>query len=549
MALLRKFVRKFRTLYSDADERTRWRKWLRSESLAMARDRRLAPAAIEAFTQKPLISVIVPVYNIEERFLRKCIQSVLNQWYPHLELCIADDRSPAPHVKRVLEEFAQQDRRVKLVFRNINGGISEASNSALAVATGEFCALLDHDDELSEDALFRVAAEINRSLHVDLMYSDEDKIDREGNRFDPTFKPDWSRDLFYSLNLLNHLTVYRTDVMRTVGAFRSGFEGSQDYDLALRILELIPEENITHISRVLYHWRTVPGSVALSGSEKSYAHDRARAALTEHFARMAIAAKVEPAANNWHRVRYRINEPVEASVLVYGQTAQAVEESAEKLQRLTSPRNVEFTRIVCPADKLAAALNESGLRSKAAVLCFIAAGLTPLAEGWLDELHSLASHKPIGAVGAKLFRADETVIGSGVITGVGRGTAAAHYGLPRNLGGNVGRNVVIGNYSAVSVLCMATRRQHFETLGGFDSSNLPSALFDVDYCLRLKEIGYRVVFTPYAELISPDEIPAFNDPQQGESESFRSRWGAKMENDPFYNPNFSKADGRFRIKA
>jgi O-antigen biosynthesis protein len=550
MTLSRNLIRKLNKLSSGLEERIRWKMWLRSKRIETAKYSDQSPGAIADFALKPLISIILPVYNIEERFLRRCIESVLAQWYPYWELCIADDRSSEPHIKGVLEELAEREQRIRLVFRDVNGGISAASNSALALASGGFCAFLDHDDELAEDALFWVANEINKIPNVDLLYSDEDKIDTVGRRFDPAFKPDWSRDLFYSLNLLNHLTVYRTEMIRAAGGFREGFEGSQDYDVALRVLELIPdEENIRHIPRVLYHWRALPGSVALGGGEKSYAHDRARMALTEHFGRTGVTAAVEPAANNWHRVRYPDRRPrIGASLFVYGQDPLMVEESTEELRRLTRTENVEFNKVSCPPAQLAAALNETVLESAGDVLCFVAAGLAPFEGHWLDELCSFALHESIGAAGAKILGADETVNGTGLISGAGRAVEAAHYGLPRLHGGNIGRNLVICNYSAVSVICMATRRQLFEQAEGFDATNLPSALFDSDYCLKLRKLKFRIVLTPYAELIRSRQTPAQDNAPQNEVEYFRSKWHKQMETDPFYNPNFSKANGQFRIK-
>ena len=550
MTFLRKLVRKLRAVYSETDEKARWRKWLRSEAEERARNRAEASRRIDSFIEKPLISVIIPVYNIEETFLRKCLGSVLNQWYPHFEVCIADDKSPAAHIRKVLTEFAERDPRVKLSFRDLNGGISAASNTALDLAEGDFCALLDHDDELEEDALFWIAEEISRTPDADILFSDEDKIDGSGRRYDPAFKPDWSRDLFYSLNMLNHLTVYRTQALRAAGGFRAGFEGSQDYDAALRVLELIPEENIKHIPRILYHWRALPGSVALASSEKSYAHERARAALAEHFERTGVSAAVEPTVNNWHRVKYSLDgSETGASVFVYGSDHSTVAASAERLLRLPHNGDVEFNRVVCPPAHLAAALNKAAEGSKARVLCFLAAGLYPAAEGWLDELRSFALQEAIGAVGAKILGPRGDVAGGGLILGVGTGVETAHYSLPRGHGGNLGRNLVISNYSAVSISCMATHRRHFKAAAGFDSENFASALFDADYCLRLRELGLRIVHTPYAELIESKNIVRQNRPSANETGSFRRKWKEHSENDPFYNVNLSNTDGRFRIRS
>ena len=242
---------------------------------------------IVAFAYKPKISIITPVYNPDVRWLRKCIESVLRQSYHEWQLCLCDDASTDPEVTKVLQEYAAAEPRIALHTSPQNEGISLASNHALRLAAGEFVALLDHDDEVTEDGLYWVAAEMNDHPECDMIYSDEDMIDARDRRYEPKFKPDWSRDLLYSLNLITHLSAYRTDLVRQIGGFRLGYEGSQDYDLALRIIEKTTNERIRHIPRILYHWRAIPGSVALNLDEKPYAHERAREAIRDHFLRFA----------------------------------------------------------------------------------------------------------------------------------------------------------------------------------------------------------------------------------------------------------------------
>lgn len=226
--------------------------------------------AIEKFSLNPLISVILPVYNTPKEWLVKAIESVRNQIYPHWELCISDDASTLPHIRMVLDEYSRIDSRIHVVYRETNGHISANSNTALTLASGEFIALLDSDDELSEHALFWVAHEINRYPNVDLIYSDEDKISEEGIRFNPYFKPDWNPALMLSQNTFSHLGVYRYSLVKKVGGFREGFEGSQDHDLVLRCSEETTPERIRHIPRILYHWRAISGSTAsASGVEEN----------------------------------------------------------------------------------------------------------------------------------------------------------------------------------------------------------------------------------------------------------------------------------------
>lgn len=248
---------------------------------------------IGAFNHKPLISVVMPVYDVEQQWLEEAIQSVLQQVYPNWELCIADDASPSPHIKEVLTRYMEQDPRIKVTFLDRNLGISGASNKALALASGQFTALLDHDDVLSRDSLFQVAKQLNHTPEADLVYSDEDKLSMGGMRLRPVIKPDWDPELFLTYNYLCHLVVCRRSLMIEAGGFREGFEGSQDYDLLLRITELTDSERIVHIPRVLYHWRMIPGSAASVVDAKSKAFERAKKALAEAMERRGVRAEIE----------------------------------------------------------------------------------------------------------------------------------------------------------------------------------------------------------------------------------------------------------------
>ena len=266
--------------------------------------------SIDGFMHKPVISIIMPTYNTPDKYLRLCIESVIQQSYPHWELCIADDRSPSPHIRPILEEYAQRDQRIKYVVRETNGHISAASNSALDLATGEFVALLDHDDELSPYALYFMAQAINRYPDAAVIYSDEDKIDEAGSRFEPHFKSDWNPDLFFSQNYVSHLGVYRRTLLEQISGFRLGVEGSQDQDLLLRCLPHINATQIIHVPRILYHWRTLPGSTAMAAGEKTYTTDAGIKALEDYFQQTGQQVRVEMGkVPNTYRVHYPIPTP------------------------------------------------------------------------------------------------------------------------------------------------------------------------------------------------------------------------------------------------
>jgi O-antigen biosynthesis protein len=559
-----------RQSYSKFREAKNYRKWVEHHKITEEKCQEIR-RQIENLKYKPLISVILPVYNVEEKWLRLCLDSVLRQIYQNLELCIADDKSPSPHIRKVLEEYAAKDKRIKICFRETNGHISAASNSALSLATGEFCALLDHDDELSEDALFYIANELNDFPDTAFIYSDEDMIDENGQRYSPKFKPDFSRDLFYSLNLITHLSAYKTDILRKIEGFKIGLEGSQDYDLALRFIEQIDEKQIRHIPQILYHWRAISGSVALSSDEKPYAHERARQALREHFERTGNAANVERGIYQLHRVRYELpkNLPKVSLILRAQNDFRELETSVRNFIAETDYKNLEVI-LLCSEDakktlegKISAAsfkifvaekpnesanLNFTVSQSAGEILCFADANLLPLSKDWLNELAGFAIQKEIGAVGGKILDRNETIIGGGIVFGFDNLFGTAHYGLPRDADGNLYRARVINNFSAVSAQCFAVRRKLFDEIGGFDAENLPNELFDADFCLRLRERNLRIVFTPYAELVQIEKGNLQPKLSAKEVEFFHQKWQKTIENDPFYNPNLSRTGETFTIK-
>lgn len=551
-----------------------YQKWLAASAKTQSREAARLLKLAAASENQPLISIVMPVYNVEEKWLRLAIESVFAQSYRNWELCIADDNSSAAHIKPVLKEYSAKDSRIKVVFRGQNGHISAASNSALEIATGDYVALFDNDDALAPNALLYVAAEILNDENAALIYSDEDKIDAHNQRFDPAFKPDWSFDLFYSLNFVNHFCVFRRSILTKIGGFNENVNGSQDYDLILRFIEEIDESQIKHIPRILYHWRAIESSVALDSNSKTYAHEAARSALRGYFKRKKISVEVTRGFENYHKINYELPNPApkvsviiqidkfdadfekslnflvsetvyENYEIIIGANLTNFDEFKTKIETFDGGEKIKFFPL--ENDSLAAKLNKLARQTEGEILVFLAAKTIPLDKNWLRELISQARRNEIGAAGGKILYKDETVRFAGFILGIGGVCGRAYHRFPRESSGNFARLQVVSNYSAVSVECLAVKRADFDALDGFDETNFPKSLFDADFCLRLEIKGKRNLITPYAELkllsvIEEKEI------SEAEKNVFLERWRNVIEKDPFYNPNLTRQNESFQVE-
>lgn len=480
---------------------------------------------------QPLISILLPIYNGDLEFLRRAITSVRRQLFEHWELCVADDASTDPLIRPLLEDFARADHRIKVIFRECNGHISACSNSALSLAGGEWCALLDQDDELTEDALAEVALEIGRNPETAIIYSDEDFLDVSGVRSNPFFKPDWNPELFLGQNYLNHLGVYRTSLLREIGGFREGYEGSQDYDLALRCSARLRSEQIRHIPRILYHWRMTKGSLAEVPDAKPYARHAARRALESYLEERKVAARALACPENAesHRVVYKL--PARRPVISILRTAQA---KAPWLEQTDYP----FLEIIA-TEPGAAGANAAAKQARGEILLFLSGEIDAAETGWLTEIVSHAVRPEVGAVGARLWSPEQTLEDGGLILGLGGIAAPAFRGIPRGHPGYFNRAWLQQDYSAVSAVCLAVRKKVFLELNGFDEIDFPQHFYDVDFCLRLRERGWRVVWTPYANLILHGSGSREQAVASREATCMQERWGEQLQRDPFYNRNLS----------
>lgn len=527
-------------------------------------------------TDPPLFSVLMPVYDPDPAFLDRAIASVAGQVYPHWELCVADDAGTDPEVGETLRRWAARDPRVRVVWRKARGHISRATNSAAEIARGEFLAFLDHDDELTPDALGEMALHVAEHPQVDLLYSDDDKINAEGDRFAPHFKPDWSPELLLSYMYLSHLFVVRRTRYIEVGGLREGYEGSQDYDLALRVTAITGQ--VGHVPKILYHWRAVPGSTAISGAAKPESFEAGRRAVQEALDRRGIAARAYhpkwalEAGCGMFSHQFPDHGPRVAIIIPTRNNLTLLKTCLESLAK-TTYRNYEVIvvdngdedpgaldvlrdtpgRVVRMANpdgvfSFAAINNRAVERVDAELVLFLNDDTQVVARGWLSQMVGYLGVPGVGAVGARLRFPDGRLQHAGIVHGYYHGLAGPAFKLLSvSAQGYMSYTKVTRNYSAVTAACLLTRRELFQRLGGFDETDFAVAYNDVDYCYRLGAAGHRVVYCPTAELVHHEGASRGSGDHPAEPAAFRRRYGTR--HDPFYNPNLSLRDERFAVQA
>ncbi|MDR3737186.1 MAG: glycoside hydrolase family 99-like domain-containing protein [Acidobacteriaceae bacterium] len=564
-----------KSLQSNANS-LNYQNWISLYDTLTEKDKRDIIDSIKKLTHRPLISVVMLVYNTPEPYLRRSLETVRDQLYQHWELCVVDDASKKPHVTAILAEYAAKDSRIKVIRREANGHISAASNTGLELAAGEFIALMDHDDELPAHALYMIALEIERHPNLDIIYSDEDKIDENSVRYDPYFKSDWSPDLLLGQNMVSHLGVYRRSLLKEIGGFRIGYEGSQDYDLVLRAVEKSDSSRIRHIPAILYHWRVFSSSSSFSTTELPTTTNAARRALQDHFDRCRIAATVDlaPRVDRFFRISYQIPNPPPLVTLIVptrdkvdllrqcvdGILDQTDYQNIELLiidnnsteqetfSYFTKLKNRDRVRVINYAGAFNySAINNFGVRhAHGTLIGLINNDIKVIEPHWLSEMVSHALRPEVGAVGAKLYYGNDTIQHAGVITGINGVGNHIYKNLPRSHPGYFGRLHLVQNLSAVTAACLITRSEIFEEVGGLDEINLAVAFNDVDFCLRIREKGYLIVWTPAAELYHLESASRGSDMAPDKIERFRrevsymiGHWGKTLTSDPYYNPNLT----------
>ncbi len=539
---------------------------------------------INMLKRTPLISVVMATYNTPEAYLKKAIDSVINQTYPYWELCIADDASHDKHTLHLLEKYESDNDAIHVEFRESNGNISVASNTALTLATGEYVAFMDHDDMLAPNALLEVAKAIGLNPNAKLIYSDEDKIDDEDRRYAPHFKSDWNPDMFLSQNYISHLSIIERALVEEVGAFREGYEGAQDFDLFLRVADQISPEEIVHIDKILYHWRAIEGSTAFDPEEKSYTSEAGLNALIDYFLHRGESAAVEMGMlPNTYKVVYPLSDEPLVSLIVptrdgYDILSLCIESIIAKTiyknyeviivdNQTTDPKTLAYfdqitgehqnIRIVEYDEAFNyAAINNFGVEhARGELIGLINNDVEVISDHWLTEMVQHAIRPEIGAVGAKLYYDNDTIQHAGVILGVGGVAGHSHKHFPRSSHGYFSRLKITQNLSAVTSACLLIRKSIYEEVEGMNEEYLKVAFNDVDFCIKVHTLGYRNLWTPYVELYHHESVSRGAEDNEIKKARFgreiqymKKRWGRVLQSDPHYNSNLTLKHENFAIK-
>lgn len=536
----------------------------------------------ETFPYAPVFSIVVPLFQTKEAYLRELIQSVEQQTYTNWELCFADGTGTDSPLKKIVSEYQKKGLNIRYEILKENQGISQNTNAAIQMAAGEYIVLADHDDILAENALYECAKALNSDREIDVLYSDEDKIDMAGRKyFDPNFKPDLNMDLLCSMNYICHLFVVKRSVIDKIGMLRSEFDGAQDHDFILRCVEAA--QRVYHIPKVLYHWRCHINSTAANPESKLYAFEAGRKAVEEHYKRMGIPAKVEHSSfYGMFRTKYCWQEQPLISIIIPNKDHIAdLKKCMDSIEQKSVYRNFEFIIAENNSTEEETFQYYEELKQRENVQVVYYKGgfnfskINNFGEQYangeyllllnndteiinpecLEEMLGYCMRDDVGIVGAKLCYQDDTIQHAGVVIGFGGMAGHAFIESSRFDIGYMGRIICAQDYSAVTAACMMTKKSVFEAVGGLTEA-LEVAFNDIDYCLKVRELGKLVVYNPYAELYhyesksrgmedTPEKVERFN----SEVAKFCERWEEILrKGDPYYNPNLTLDKADFSLK-
>lgn len=511
----------------------------------------------------PKISIVVPVYNVEERWLRCFINSVINQYYINWELCIADDCSPSPHVKKVLDEYQLKDHRIKVLYRHENGHISEATNSAISLVTGDYVGFMDNDDELSPFALYEYVKAINEDSRRDFIYCDEDKIDTRGKRFDPFFKSSWNSELLHNHNYITHFVLVKKSLLDRIGLLKSEYNGSQDYDFILRATE--NAESIHHIPKLLYHWRTIEGSVAFNPQAKMYCYEAGKKALEDSLERHHIKGKVELGKfygtyktqfefetepkitiivlleeNEISTVLGKLENSIENSQIefVFGIKREDASDQAD--ERYKNKSNIIKVYKNCDNNELK---NYCAEIATGEYLLFLEKHVEIISRNWIKELINFSYNKKIGISGVKIVDEKNKILNVGMNFDVNGKIRYSHQGCEDDgeYKGYYYRIVAPQYVFSVSDDCLLIKKDVFQLIGGYEKGwSFP--LSAIDLCVKVKKQGYSVLFNPFVKVKQTYKHKLLE--EKNELNRFKEKWSLDDLIDPYTNINLVKRELR-----
>ena len=527
------------------------------------------------------ISVLVPAYRTPEVFLRQMIESVLNQTYPHLELCIADGSGENISVEKVVKEYQAKDQRVRYQRLEKNEGIAGNTNAAIRMATGDYLALFDHDDLLAPNALFEVASTIEKDK-ADVVYTDEDKVTSDlKEHFQPHFKPDFNPDLLCSNNYICHLFVVKRSLALKLGGQDPAYDGAQDYDFIFRCTE--EAEKIVHIAKILYHWRVHQASTADNPTSKMYAFDAGKRAIEAHLQRIGAKAEVSHTKDlGFYRVKYQVQGNPKVSIVIPNKDEkETLKKCLESIWQKTTYSNYEIILVennsttreirdyyqeldgkngvrVVYWDKEFnySAINNFGISyAKGEYILCLNNDITVISPEWMEELLANCQRPEVGIVGARLYYPDNTIQHAGIVLGMGGCAGSLFVGLARSRGGYLHKAALQQDLSAVTAACFMVKKEAFEKVGGFEEK-LAVAFNDVDFCLKVRHAGYLVVYDPYAELYHHEsKTRGYENTEakkrrfQEEIEYMRCHWMPDILRDPYYNENLSLKASDYSLRS
>ena len=548
------------------------------------------------FDFEPKISVVVPMYNTKEKFFKELIKCMMDQTYSNWELCLADG---SPKQNDNLKKYYEQDKRIKYKYLDGNLGIAGNSNAAIGMATGDYIALLDHDDVLADYALYEIVYNLNKFPNAEFLYSDEDKIDENGNRYDAYFKPDIAPDTLRCQNYICHFSVFKKELMEKLGGFRENYDGAQDYDIFLRMLEITDPKKISHVPKILYHWRVHNESTAkLNSNAKNYAFEAGKKAIEDHIKRVGLEGTVSKGCiDGIYRIDYKVIGEPKVSIVIPNKDGKDIlevcinsifEKSTYKNFEIVITENnsetneiYDYYKTLLKNDKIKIVNYNTGKRIEteeecsieytnknrrevkpgfnySAIINFGVKNTTGeyvvqlnndtelITPNWLELMLGFCQRKDVGAVGVKLYYQDETIQHAGIIVGIGGIAGNRFKSIPKSGHGYFAKESMIENLSAVTAACIMTPKSIYEEVGWMDEG-LAVAFNDVDFCLKIREKGYLVVYNPFIEFWhyesktrgqedSPAKIKRF----QGEMSRFEQRWPEILDSgDPYYNINLS----------